>query len=162
MIENVTIGDWVHVNRISKKIEPHNSRVLSIRREYTGQVYIEGGYNNTIPKDGESNWFGGSVGIEYIAPISLTPEIMEKNGFKLNVDESCSLSEMCKRKILAYDFPDILGNRFLIEYDTQEKVAYLTDHSLIPIKYVHEFQQLLRLMSSKAEQVEHILNNFRV
>lgn len=162
MVENVMIGDWVHVNPISKKIEPHNSIVLSIRREYTGQVYIEGGYNNTIPKDGESNWFGWSVGIEYIAPIPLTPEIIEKNGFKFNKEESETLSEMCKRKILAYDFPEILGNRFFIEYETQKKVAYLTDHCYIPIRYVHEFQQLLRLMSSKVEQVEHILNNFRV
>lgn len=95
-------------------------------------------------------------------PILLTPEILEKNGFKLNKEESETLSEVFKRKILAYDFPEILGNRFFIEYETQEKVAYLTDHCYIPIRYVHEFQQLLRLMSSKVEQVEHILNNFRV
>lgn len=96
-------------------------------------------------------------------PIPLTPEILEKNGFKLNKEESETLSdEIFKRKILAYDFPEILGNRFFIEYETQKKVAYLTDHCYIPIRYVHEFQQLLRLMSSKVEQVEHILNNFRV
>lgn len=96
-------------------------------------------------------------------PIPLTPEILEKNGFKLNKEESETLSdEIFKRKILAYDFPEILGNRFFIEYETQKKVAYLTDHYYIPIRYVHEFQQLLRLMSSKVEQVEHILNNFRV
>jgi len=95
-------------------------------------------------------------------PIPFTPEIMEKNRFKLNTEESSLLSKICKRKILAYDFPEILGNRFLIEYDTQEKVAYLTDHSLIPIKYAHEFQHLLRLMERKAPEVKEIADNFTV
>lgn len=161
MIENVMIGDWVHVNPISKKIEPHNSIVLSIRREYTGQVYIEGGYNNTIPKDGESNWFGWSVGIEYIAPIPLTPEIIEKNGFKLNKMES-ELHKVFGIKQLAYDFPTVLGNHFLIEYHIEKAVAYLTDHCFIPIKYVHEFQHLLRLMVRKVPEIKELADNFIV
>lgn len=99
---------------------------------------------------------------DWIEPIPLTPEIMEKNGFKLNEKESHFLSEVAKTKVLAYDFPEILGNRFLIEYDTKNKVAYLTDHCLIPIRYVNEFQQLLRLISTRVEQVKQILDNFIV
>lgn len=98
---------------------------------------------------------------DWIEPILLTPEIMEKNGFRLNEEESKFLSEVAKTKVLAYAFPEILGN-FLIEYDTKNKVAYLTDHCYLPIRYVHEFQQLLRLMSTKVEQVKQILNNFIV
>jgi len=94
--------------------------------------------------------------------IPFTPEILEKNRFKLNEKESEVLSEVCKNKILAYDFPNVLGNRFLVEYDTQNKIAYLTDHCLIPIRYVNEFQQLLRLMSNKVNQAKQILDNFIV
>lgn len=95
-------------------------------------------------------------------PIPFTPEMMEKNGFKLNEKESKFFSEWLETEILAYDFPEVLGNRFLVEYDTKNKVAYLTDHCLIPIKYVNEFQQLLRLMSSKVEQAKTILKDFIV
>lgn len=56
----------------------------------------------------------------------------------------------------------MLGNRFLVEYDVQNKVAYITDHCLIPIRYVNEFQQLLRLMSNKEEQLKQALTNFVV
>ena len=99
---------------------------------------------------------------EIYEPIPLTPEILEKNGFKLNEEESKSLSEISKTKILAYDFPEVLGNRFFIEYNTEKKIAYLTDHCLTPIRYVHEFQQLLRLMVSKVPEVKDILDNFKM
>lgn len=91
-----------------------------------------------------------------------TPEIIKKNGFKLNEKESESLSKVAKTKILAYDFPEILGCRFFIEYHVERKVAYLTDHTYIAIRYVNEFQQLLRLISVKVEQAKQILDNFIV
>lgn len=102
------------------------------------------------------------IDLDEIKLIPFTPEIMEKNKFKLNDKESEFLSKISKTKVLAYNFPEIPGNRFLIEYDTKNKVAYLTDHCLIHIRYVNEFQQLLRLMSTKVEQVKQILNNFIV
>ena len=95
-------------------------------------------------------------------PIPFTPEIMEKNGFKLNEKESESLSKVSKTKMLAYDFPTILGNRFFIEYNVEGKVAYLTDHTFIAIKYVNEFQHLLRLMERKVPKVKGIADNFIV
>ena len=100
--------------------------------------------------------------IEKNKPIPFTPEILEKNGFKLNEEESESLSKVSKNKVLAYDFPSILGARFFIEYYVDGKVAYLTDHCFLPIRYVDEFQQLLRLMSPKSEQAKQVLNNFVV
>lgn len=100
--------------------------------------------------------------IEKSKPIPFTPEILEKNGFELNEKESEFLSKVSKTKILAYDFPSILGARFFIEYNVEGKVAYLTDHCYLPIRYVDEFQQLLRLMSPKAEQVKQVLDNFVV
>lgn len=105
------------------------------------------------------DWF---IEITDIELIPFTPEILEKNRFRLNERESELLSKASKTKILAYDFPEILGCRFFIEYNVERKVAYLTDHTYIPIRYVNEFQQLLRLMSDKVEQVKQILDNFIV
>lgn len=105
------------------------------------------------------DWF---IEITDIELIPFTPEILEKNRFRLNERESELLSKASKTKILAYDFPEILGCRFFIEYNVERKVAYLTDHTYIAIRYVNEFQQLLRLMSVKVEQVKQILDNFIV
>lgn len=102
------------------------------------------------------------IDLTEVEPILFTPEIMEKNRFKLNEEESESLSKVSKTKVLAYDFPEVLGNRFFIEYNTEKKVAYLTDNSYMPVRYVNEFQQLLRLMSTKVEQAKQILDNFIV
>lgn len=141
---NVMAGDWVSYD---KDFNPQYVRVTGIsekgefiQTEESDTYYVKGVYK----------------------PIPFTPEIMEKNGFKLNEEESKSLSEISKTKVLSYDFPNVLGNRFFIEYDTEKKIAYLTDHCLIPIRYVNEFQQLLRLMERKAPKVKNIVDNFTV
>lgn len=142
---NVITGDWVQF--FDAKGELTQKRVTGIQDngKYIQTEETDTYYNENTYK-----------------PILFTPEIMEKNKFKLNEKESEFLSEVSKSKILAYDFPEVLGNRFFVEYDTQNKVAYITDHCLIPIRYVNEFQQLLRLMSNKVEQVKQILDNFTV
>lgn len=78
------IGDWVKVLPISHKVEPHYDRIESIRKEYTGEVYIEGGYHDREHK-GVGDWFDWSVGLEYIAPIPFSEEIFEKNRFERKV-----------------------------------------------------------------------------
>lgn len=142
---NVTIGDWVQFfdakgELTQKKVTGIQDNGKYIQTEETDTYYNENTYK----------------------PIPFTQEIMEKNRFKLNEKESEVLSEVRKSKILAYDFPEILWNRFFVEYDTKNKVAYITDHCLIPIRYVNEFQQLLRLMSNKVEQAKRVLDNFVV
>lgn len=141
---NITINDWVQFNvegKLTKKrVTGIQDNGKFIQTEETDVYYTENIYK----------------------PIPFTPEIMEKNRFKLNEEESKSLSEISKTKILAYDFPKVLGNRFLIEYHTKNKVAYLTDHCFIAIKYVNEFQHLLRLMERKAPEVKELADNFTV
>lgn len=144
MIENVMTGDWVQFHVGGKLTQ---MRVVGIedngsfiQTEETDTYYVKSVYE----------------------PIPLTPEIIEKNGFRLNKKESESLSKVSKTKVLAYDFPSILGARFFIEYIVEAKVAYLTDHCYIPIKYVHEFQHLLRLIERKAPEVKDISDNFAV
>lgn len=141
---NLMIDDWVQFNvegeLTQKRVTGIQDNGKFIQTEETDTYYLENIYK----------------------PIPFTPEIIEKNRFKLNEEESESLSKAAKTKILAYDFPEILGCRFFIEYHVERKVAYLTDHTYIAIRYVNEFQQLLRLMSDKVEQVKQILNNFVV
>ena len=74
--KELMIGDWVHVNPISNKVEPHDSRVQSIRREYeNGYVYVEGNYRNELLTDDDFNdhWYGWSVSPSDLSPIPLTP-----------------------------------------------------------------------------------------
>lgn len=132
----------------------HDGKPIKVKNVYKDCI----NFIPEVPYAQEEYW----IDLDEIKLIPFTPEIMEKNKFKLNEKESEFLSKISKTKVLAYDFPEIPGNRFLIEYDTKNKVAYLTDHCLIPIRYVNEFQQLLRLMSSKTEQVKQILDNFIV
>lgn len=141
---NLMVGDLVL----------HDGKPIKVRNVYKDCI----NFIPDVPYVQEEFW----IDLDEIKLIPFTPEIMEKNKFKLNDKESEFLSKISKTKVLAYDFPEIPGNRFLIEYDTKNKVAYLTDHCLIPIRYVNEFQQLLRLMSSKTEQVKQILDNFIV
>jgi len=75
------IRDWVKVLPISNKVKPHYDRIESIRKEYTGQIYIEGGSHNR-EHNGVGDWFDWSVGLAYIAPIPFSAKIFETNGFK--------------------------------------------------------------------------------
>lgn len=134
----------------------HDGKPIKVKNVYKDCI----NFIPEVPYAQEEYW----IDLDELKPIPFTPEIMEKNRFKLNEKESELLSNIYKSegKVLAYDFPTVLGNRFLVEYHTQNKVSYITDHCLTPIRYVNEFQQLLRLMSNKVEQVKQILNNFVV
>lgn len=132
----------------------HDGKPIKVRNVYKDCI----NFQPEVPYTQEEFW----IDLDELKLIPFTPEIMEKNGFKLNEKESEFLSKVHKSKMLAYDFPEVLGNRFFVEYDTKNKVAYITDHCLIPIKYVNEFQRLLRLMSNKVEQAKQILTNFIV
>lgn len=141
---NLMIDDWVF----------HEGKPIKVKNVHKDCINFE----PDIPYVQEEFW----IDLTEVKPIPFTPEILEKNRFRLNEEESEILSKVSKTRVLAYDFPSILGNRFFIEYNVEGKVAYLTDHTLIPIRYVNEFQQLLRLISTRAEQIKQILNNFTV
>lgn len=79
-----------------------------------------------------------------IAPLLLTPEILEKNGFSLNKEETDSTIQNVYRHYTEFfNFP--LGKGFYIEYDTIDNIFWITDHAFIKFKYVHEFQHTLKL-----------------
>lgn len=76
-------------------------------------------------------------------PIPLTEEILEKNGFKYNKDETeGTMQQVYKHYTKFFDFP--LGRGFYIEHDTIDNIFWITDHIWVKFQYVHELQQILK------------------
>lgn len=85
-----------------------------------------------------------------IAPLLLTPEILEKNGFSFNKEETDSTIQNVYRHYTEFfNFP--LGKGFYIEHDTVDNIFWITDHTFIKFKYVHEFQHTLKLCRTNKE-----------
>lgn len=117
------------------------------------QVYLLNG------KLDPGSWF--IVGEKYIEPIPITPEILEKNGWKYEFDKeeyrvkymlgekgkNCWMMWSCKYHII----------------DIQRQDENLDMYNLcitkvcIPCEYVHQLQQALRL-----SELTELANNFKV
>jgi hypothetical protein len=113
------IGDWVLDTEFERN-EPDRIGIV----EDDGRVWLKHRF--------------GYQSVTYCAPIPLTPEILEKNGFTKELDAGG----------LHYWFTLIDGHtRFLIHY------ARGVFHWFIPLdfKYVHELQHALRLCGIKKE-----------
>lgn len=84
-------------------------------------------------------------------PIPLTTEILLANGFERNEYfdyNSCTF----------FSFPTgVFTKRSGFGIEKRDDVYYITDHALMPIKYVHEFQQALRIC-----KLTDIANNFKI
>lgn len=85
------------------------------------------------------------------SPIPLTPKMLEANGFK-------HLKEMSYkgREFYAIPVEDLERKGFGVEYINEVEFC-ITDHTLMPFWFVHEFQQALRLCG-----LNHIADNFKV
>ena len=120
------IGDWVISNKRGKN-------------EIVKVVSFDGGINCC--------WIGadcflGLVACEDLSPISLTPEILEKNGWKHDgifmdkrIDENTCFS-----------WPDRLG-----------AVLYRNNYHMCDCKYVHTLQHALRLC-----ELDELADNFKI
>lgn len=87
-----------------------------------------------------------------IIPLPFTSEILEKNGFPFNRDETDStIQNVYSHYTEFFNFP--LGSGFYIEYDTVDNVFWITDHVFIRFRYVHEFQHILKLCGIDKEIV---------
>ena len=133
--EELMIGDWVHVNPISHRVEPHDDQVRSIRREYgNGQIYIEGGYKQSTSSK-ETNWFGWSVLPADLTPIPLTSDILEANGFK-HITKGIDETDVWSLEI---------GKYVCLDISPIDDGAWLITDNGVAIKYVHELQHLFKL-----------------
>lgn len=119
------IGDWV----------------LTLESTHKEQVYaqiwaIEEGQTSILVKKDNCNWF---VDIDWLEPIPLTPEILEKNGFeRLGTD------------YILMGYPFGLTNPSTPD-DYKDNYWLRVAASSVNIKYVHELQHALRLCGIEKE-----------
>lgn len=134
------IGDWVMVNDI-EHTHPLQVTELYIKcgTRYA-TLYWDGMPDNVNPETLAAD-------VDKVLPIPLTPEILEKNGFKRD-----PLWHHCDKDLDNYSISVQLGYANRIEYI---RIAEKGKDNVIPsertklylphIKYVHQFQQALRL-----------------
>ena len=112
------IGDWVRI-----KITQHNTKVTNID---ANSVYTE---------------FAFPIRYDEIEPITLTPEILEKNGF-------VGWRDKCYR----WEYAE--GIYINIDFTEEEPWAHISNrcYSATPIcRYVHELQHALKLFGIEKE-----------
>ena len=89
--------------------------------------------------------FSHGVWCNNIEGISLTPELLEKNGFKEEQHQKEGTSEW-------YDFYHYdLGINIVYEVEENKFAAYLDGKKLREIQYVHELQHILWALGLNAE-----------
>lgn len=89
--------------------------------------------------------------INFLEPIPLTAEILEKNGFERN---ECFDYNGC----IFFSFPNgEFSKRSGFGIEKRDDKYYITDHALMPMRYVHELQHLLRLCG-----LNELANNFKI
>lgn len=118
-IEELSVGDWV-------KYLPNGSpaQVESVRKY--GNITLEG-------KD-----FVASTSLKHLAYIRITPEILEKNGWR---------NDMADRNFWATD------EVYIYNHDGVWRLRPKSPELLIvvDVKYIHELQRALRLLGVEKE-----------
>lgn len=113
-IKNITQNDLFYYNKTS---------IIKVDGFMDNEIYDEHGHK---------------INIDNIDPIPLTIEILEKNDFKHLAAYDTDITK-------CYQFPEELINPksgYVLEFTNN--VFKITDHDLISINYVHEFQHTLR------------------
>jgi len=131
------IGDWLNVSKLNKPVR-------------VGAVY-----RTMIVPNPDDDDVHASIGDEYLEPIKLTPEILEKNGWKHEFDKTDYM--------VKYDLGKEGKNCWMMwaikehNLDIQRQDENLDMYNLkvsrvvIPCDYVHELQHALKLCEIKKE-----------
>lgn len=139
---DLKIGDIVRVNRDCAFPKGTRCIVTDIRPEKAlkdkkGIVSLSAIYD-----DDDGPWGAWCC---YIEGIPLTPELLEKNGFKEEQHQKEGTSEW-------YDFYHYdLGINVVYEVEGNKFAAYLDGKKLREIQYVHELQHILWALGLNAE-----------
>lgn len=161
-VKDIRIGDYFRVNREGLCIK--KGSVVEVRGIDADDKLIEKGLiSSTHCHPLDDNQFNGGIWCDYLDPIPLTPEILERNGFK-HVDKG---SEICirgeylwgdkgKRNFTAVRITYYKGlssgvNLLTkIETDCSHDSGINMVHSC-DIEYVHQLQHALRLCGIEKE-----------
>lgn len=140
--EGLRIGDLVRTNRDCAFLKGTMCAVTDIRpkkalKDKKGIVSLSAIYD-----DDDGPWGAWCC---YIEGLPLTPELLEKNGFKEEQHQKEGTSEW-------YDFYHYdLGINIVYDVEGNKFAAYLDDKKLREIKYVHELQHILWALGLNAE-----------
>ena len=140
--EDLRIGDLVRVSRdcafpkgtmcVVTDINP-----IKVFKDKKGVVSL-----SAINDDNDGPWGAWCC---YIEGIPLTPELLEKNGFKEEQHQKEGTSEW-------YDFYHYdLGINIVYEVEGNKFAAYLDGKKLREIQYAHELQHILWALGLNAE-----------
>lgn len=132
---DLMINDWVY---------------LSEKSRYAMQVTLIDGSNCTLDFEGnEADFFDGIYGDNGIAPIPLTTELLELNGWR-DEHDSWYLHEWCDDIVLFGDDEDgFLW--YIFDTATTNKIYVTTAY------YVHDLQHILRIRG-----YDNIADNFKI
>lgn len=153
-IEELSIGDWVSYDECSDPV-----RILGMDSRYGKCVVMT-----------DSCYPSGVIGfIENVRPIPLTPEILEKNGFKRKqytidipdvqeIGYDGYLHILCQEGV-QYDIIliDSCDDYFDLEIESSlrnkdgDRILISSELSLNYVEYVHQLQHALRLVGIEKE-----------
>ena len=136
--EELFVGAIVRVNRDGLCIK--KDTIVKVRAVYADVKLPEKGLVGAAhcrPLDDDQ--FDGGIWCEYLDPIPLTPEILEKNGWKKD-----SGGEECWANSKGWFTPHEYGKRETIKSWEVEICGKPNSFDGV-IKYVHQFQHALRL-----------------
>ena len=149
--EDLMIGDYCRVwyEGLCIKNKGTIVKVLGIDAEKSLKEKSLVGCAHCHPLDGDQ--FDGGIWCEYLDPIPLTAEILEKNGF----ESDTNMFGLCYYELSKSYIIDNRGDRFCFV----KRFPGLRDSTfhVIDVKYVHELQHVLRLCGISKEIV---LNEF--
>lgn len=148
--EDLRIGDLVKVNEIGCALHKNAIfKVVGIRSKHynTTEKRFRGSVElidvNGLDEDCCDSPYG--LWCKSIDPIFLTPELLEKNGFKEEQHQKEGTSEW-------YDYYHYdLGINIVYEVEENKFAAYLDGKKLREIQYAHELQHILWALGLNAE-----------
>lgn len=143
-VEELMIGDIVRVNRNGYFKNDTIVKVDGI--DATNRLEVKGlqGSAICIPVD-DIDFYSNGIWVEYLSPIPLTPEILEKNWFKYNDEEEyddCIWSDGNIMLRLEYGFRIVVTN----DFDDES-----TNRTPFVLRYVHQLQHVYKLLGIDKE-----------
>ena len=155
--KDLMIGDWVRVNRDGLCIK--KDTIVQVRGiDGDDKIEEKGLFGAAHCHPLDEDQFDGGIWLDYLDPIPLTPEILEKNGFERCVSSivrtSTAAIPVCdSNQFATADFPDLrIIDRGIWHYSLRTPVVCdLKHYEIHEIKYVHELQHALRLCGIEKE-----------